>query len=263
MSEHKVADARADAESFVLGYVHPGQVSAQFMQSVMDLFIADENRGSRSRLVRRGAILAVGSGPRIASARNDVVRGFLRTSAEWLLMVDTDMVFTPADVDALFQVADPVERPLVGGLCFGGGRAGIVFPTLYVLQPPIDGAPPVRVVENYPDDALCRVDATGAAFLLGHRSVYEPMGEHYGEPAPWFVEGTVYHGLSFGEDWAFCMRAKDMGVPLYVHTGVKIGHMKAQVLDERSFRIQQIENEARREHEERNRLVVPKLVVGA
>jgi hypothetical protein len=80
---------------------------------------------------------------------------------------------------------------------------------------------------------MCEVHATGAAFLLIHRSVLTKMGEIYREsPYPWFLEGSVYKGTKFGEDWAFCMRAIEAGFKIHVHTGVKIGHVKPQVLDE-------------------------------
>src|SRR5450756_755286 len=49
-----------------------------------------------------------------------------------------------------------------------------------------------------------------------HRSTLLTIGAKYGKPAPWFSEGTIYKGLTFGEDWAFCMRAKDLGIPIYV-----------------------------------------------
>src|SRR5450756_291425 len=69
-----------------------------------------------------------------------------------------------------------------------------------------------------------------------HRSTLLTIGAKYGKPAPWFSEGTIYKGLTFGEDWAFCMRAKDLGIPIYVHTGASIGHVKAQILDQSAYR---------------------------
>jgi hypothetical protein len=176
------------------------------------------------------------SGPRIAAARNDVVRHFLKFNAQWLLMIDSDMVFNPEQVDKIMEVADAEERPLLGGLCFGGGRSGIMFPTIYRLRVPGPNETPVEVVKDYPPDTLVPCDATGAAFLLMHRSLLIKMHETWGETnSPWFIEGSEYKGMAFGEDWAFCMRAKHLGYQLYVHTGVKIGHTKATVLDEPAY----------------------------
>ena len=77
-----------------------------------------------------------------------------------------------------------------------------------------------------------------------HRALLLKMHETWGETnSPWFIEGSEYKGMAFGEDWAFCMRAKHLGYQLYVHTGVKIGHTKAQVLDEAAYRIYQAQED--------------------
>jgi GT2 family glycosyltransferase len=224
-------------ESLVVGWVYPSEVNGLFMQSVLSLILSDDQRGANSRLLRNGGTIGVASGPRIASARNEVVEKFLtKFNSEWLLMVDSDMVFTPEDVDKLFEAANPKTHPIVGGLCFGGGRSGVMFPTIYRLVQSAENQSPIEVIEDYPENALCQVDATGAAFLLMHRSTLLAIGAKYGKPAPWFSEGTIYKGLTFGEDWAFCMRAKDLGIPIYVHTGATIGHVKAQILDQSAYR---------------------------
>lgn len=224
-------------ESCTIGYVNPGQVNSLFMQSVIDTLLVDEKRGSNSRILRNGGVISMVSGPRIASARNNIVQTFLdHTTSAWLLMVDSDMLWTPQAFHKLITHAHPRDYPIVGGLCFGGGRSGGMFPTLYALRPGTDDNPdPVQIIEDYPDDAMCKVDATGAAFLLMHRDTLKKIGAEFAGPSPWFAEGTVYKGLAFGEDWAFCMRAKSMGIPVHVNTGVKIGHVKPNILDEGSW----------------------------
>lgn len=220
-------------ESLALAYVHPGHVDAHFMQSIVNVLVDDSHR-QNPRVLRGGSYIAIGSGPRIAEARNQCVLSFLNEcQAAWLLMIDTDMVFPVSALDKIMEAADPETAPIIGGLCFGGGRSGVMFPTMYRLVKPELNESPVQTIEEYPPDAMCEVDATGAAFLLIHRSVLQKMGETYKDsPYPWFLEGSVYKGTKFGEDWAFCMRAKTEGFPIHVHTGVKIGHVKPQVLDE-------------------------------
>src|ERR1039458_3626595 len=78
-----------------VGYVHGGQVRAEFLASMLAL--ARKHAGTRIDV-----FLAAPSGPNISEARNLIVRRFLADCrAPWLLMTDTDMVFTPADVDKL------------------------------------------------------------------------------------------------------------------------------------------------------------------
>lgn len=229
---------QAPAESVALCWVHPGQVSGAFMESILKLERADLARPvGQQRIMRTGAgYLNMVSGPRIASARNTLVRIFLEQyKAEWLLMIDTDMVFEPEALDTLFQVADKDTAPIVGGLCFGGGH-GALFPTMYRLQDPKENdGKIVDWVREWEPGSVVQVDATGAAFILMHRSLLQAMGEKFPEPAPWYSE-TVYKGKEFGEDWSFCLRAMQMNVPVYVHTGASIGHMKPVMLDESIWR---------------------------
>lgn len=218
-----------------LSWISPGTVSTRFMDSVLGI-MRDE------RVVGHISII---SGPRIAQARNDVCHSFLANSAkpEWLVMLDSDMTFDADLIEKLLDASHEKLRPAVGGLCFGGGRVGIPFPTLYKLVDPAKNNGKVtEVIWNYPKDALCKVDATGAACLILHRELLMQMQDKFAtmpdghvNPHPWFAE-TVHLGHEYGEDWTFCMRLKQMKVPLYVHTGIKLGHIKTQNYDEDFYR---------------------------
>jgi hypothetical protein len=74
------------------------------------------------------------------------------------------------------------------------------------------------------------VGATGAAFLLMHRDALERVAKASGDrAAPWFRESVIGAAL-VGEDLTFCLRCAAAGIPVHVHTGVKIGHMKTTML---------------------------------
>lgn len=166
-----------------------------------------------------------------------MVQYFLDNPAQpdWLWMVDADMVFSYSQLIALLEVADPNSVPIVGGLCFGG-RTDRLFPTLYrVVDPATNNGEAIQIVEEYPDNALVRVDATGAAFLLIHRGVLEAMRATFPPPQYWFSE-SVYKGEEFGEDWTFCLRAAQLDIPVHVHTGVEIGHVKQRVIGAEDFK---------------------------
>lgn len=220
-----------------LGYLSPGTVSTRFHDSVVDLMLADPRVDSRISLV---------SGPLISTARCNIIRHFLsfQSKPEWLLMLDSDMSFDSEIAEKFLNVAHEKLRPVVGGLCFGGGRVGTPFPTLYRMTDPVKvGDEVTSVIKNYPKDALCKVDATGAACLFMHRDLLMQMHDQFGtmsdgheNPHPWFAE-TIYKGHPMGEDWTFCMRLKQMKVPLYVHTGIKLGHVKSQLYDEEFYNL--------------------------
>lgn len=228
-----------------IGYCSPGTVATRFVDSLYDLAMTDPRISGR---------ISVISSPRIAAARTEIVTSFLSLSnkPQWLLMLDSDMVFDTKIIERLLQAAHEKLRPVVGGLCFGGGRVGQPFPTMYQMTDPAENHGKVtEVLKNYPKDALCKVDATGAACLFIHREVLVQMQDKFGtmpdghtNPYPWFAE-TIYKGHEYGEDWTFCMRLKQMNVPLYIHTGIKLGHVKTQLYDEEFYQAYQRSHDGR------------------
>lgn len=209
----------------VIGYLSGGDTRIEFTRSIgaVTAYCFQNN------IPLLGALPHV-SGPRIAAGRNHIVESFLNTPADWFLMVDDDMVFEPDVIQRFLEVADPAERPIIGGLTFGTGRDGI-FPTLFRLDPDVNG--PVRL-DTWPLDELVAVDATGAACLFIHRTVFERMAEEYPKPWQWFQETTL-GGNAVGEDMTFCLRARALGIPIYVDTSLKFGHVKPRIINEDEY----------------------------
>lgn len=227
---HKVDPPTRDV---AIGYCRSTNLDGIFAERLMD--VQDYDWLHNHRIRKR---IFIESGPRIAAARNRVVERWLEDpESQWLWMLDTDMTFTADTLDRLLEAADPVERPIVGGLCFAGGRDFRIAPTIYVANP---DAPPgelnLQLHFDYPADSLIRVHATGAACLLIHRSVGEKLYARYHEKTvhPWFAE-TEMGGKDIGEDVTFCIRAGLEGFPIYVHTGIKIGHRKTTTLTEDEY----------------------------
>jgi GT2 family glycosyltransferase len=208
----------------VIGYMHPGLVRAEFAASLLGICMEGRTR------IR--TVIALESGPNISTPRNLIVCDFLEQNlAPWLFMADTDMVLGSDTVDRLIEAADPAERPVVGGLCYSLDH-GVKLPVMYELTQKDTGELAFRRYEKWPENSVVRVSATGAACLLMHRSALETVRLHSGdEAAPWFRETAIGAPLSLmGEDMTFCLRCAAAGIPVHVHTGVKAGHMKAQML---------------------------------
>lgn len=214
-------------------YLHPGQVSQSFSDSLVRLVAYHLGGRSVVKLGSGPLSLACGSGG-LVQARNEVARYFLDdTDADWLFMVDADMGFAPDTVDQLVAVADPVQRPVVGALCFGvrnnepdgmGGLKIRPFPTLYDWVKTEAGALGWTVRYTYPPNTLVQVGGTGAACLLVHRSALEKVRAEAGDA--WFDRAVLTDGTVVGEDLSFCFRLAKLQIPLYVHTGVKTTHHK-------------------------------------
>jgi len=234
--------------SVVVGYLDGGTWSACFGLSYRDLLLAD--MAGPQRIVREGGaeLRAVTGSGGIPTSRNKVARDFLdSTNGEWLFMVDSDMGFAPDTVEHLVATADPVERPVMGGLCFALKKSGDgdfnavryrIQPTLFEY---LDLGDEVgfRPVVDYPRDQVVACAGTGAACVLIHRSALKAVREQYGDV--WYDPITHPTGdkgkpRTFSEDLSFCVRLAGAGVPLHVNTAVKTTHDKHGVfLDETTF----------------------------
>ena len=229
-------------DAVTVAYVHPNEITESWHQSLLNLISWDLEHDAR---VARGGWLATRcyGADGIAGAREQAAAQFLaEKDADWLLWIDTDMGFAPDTVDRLMEVADPVRRPIVGGLCFAqrmndpdgmGGWATSMIPTIYDWVELENGEQGFLPRPTYPVSALVRCAGTGSACILIHRSVLEKMVDKF---------GTCYeraknpsNGRRIGEDLSFCMRAGALDIPVYVHTGVRTTHFKPSWISERDF----------------------------
>lgn len=226
------------AQRICLAFIHGGDTAGAFTESVATTLIKDQGR-------HISHVFGFQSSPRIATARCMVVAHFLEElrDCDWLWFLDSDMAWDYEAARLLFETADRKNVPILGGLCFAGGRSytesgkPTMFPTIYRLIADEDGSPSIDRVTDFPRNELIEVGATGAACLLIHRSVlvemfkrYRYMPDGHENPFPWFAE-TVLKGKQYGEDTSFCLRAQACGFKVHVHTGVDIKHRKSMFLD--------------------------------
>lgn len=209
-----------------VAYVHPNEVSASFHACLNGMIMWDASH--HQRLIHDTGQLAIRCGTDgLVQAREQGVDLFLKSDTEWLLWVDSDMGWAPDSLDGLLAVADPKDRPVVGGLCFAaketggdgmGGHRSVPKPTIYIAE---DGK--YRTADWYPVNRLVRCDATGSAFVVIHRTVLERVGRKFG---CWYQRTLTDDGRLLGEDISFCDRLRQLDIPLYVHTGIRTTHHK-------------------------------------
>ncbi len=227
--------------SVVIAYPHGWEKSAVFDECLHRLM---ENVGGRIDVAR---LPSFGVAGRLHDIRNQQVKAFLdQSNHEWLWLIDDDMAFAPNLLDLLLDAADPNERPVIGGLCFGQKILRFnemmvpelsIFPTIYKWDPQ---GKCFSSASEYPDNAFVKVAGTGAACLLIHRKVLELVRENWGDV--WFTPVGGAGGdpdAHFSEDLSFCGRLGQLEVPVYVHTGIKTGHQKPRWLTDELFRAQQ------------------------
>jgi GT2 family glycosyltransferase len=231
-----------------VGFLHPGHYAACFAESFKEMLLTDLIGGQRIVSHDHGQLALHTSSAGIVEGRNTLAKFMCdHSQAEWLFMVDSDMGFNGDTLERLIATADPVERPVVGALCFGhrkngkasfGGMKYISQPTIYDWHEDDDIAGWLPRFD-YQRDALTRCSGTGGACVLIHRTVFERMRDMFGDE--WFT--PINHAkaeTTFSEDLSFCIRLAALGLPLFVHAGIKTTHDKGGVfLDEELFESQQ------------------------
>lgn len=231
----------AKDEAVTVAYVCSDSVVHSWHRSMVEMLGFD---GQRNRRVMTGGFIAMRCGTNgLVEARNTAVKTFLeQDKADWLFWVDTDMGFEADCIDRLFEAADPVDRPIVGALCFSwredepdtmGGYRHTATPTVLDWRH-VDGQYGWEVRWQFPVNTLTRVGGTGAACILVHRSVFEKIEAEHGRV--WYdrVPNTST-GQLIGEDLSFCLRAGALQIPVFVHTGIPTTHHKSFWLSEEDY----------------------------
>lgn len=195
----------------VLGVIHDEQMASPFVWSLFDL-----TRKRGDQIV--GAISVGGGAGRLDNARNEVAKRFLRVNSEWLLTLDTDMVFSIEDFDTLLKSADPDFAPIVSGMYFVDER-----PPRAAAANTVGSS--IKSITDWEEDKLITVDWCGAGFMLIHRSVFEKVGDD-----PYRQDIVAPSGALVGEDYSFCERARQTGFIVQVNPSVFIGHVKPRIL---------------------------------
>jgi len=206
-----------------VGWLDDGECQGTFTESLLGMIVP----GCMNRVIR--GWIRYETGPVLDRARNELAERFLRTDGEWLLSIDSDMIFQPDLADRLLEHADPEERPIVSPVCYGITSDLGVFPSVFGV-----GELGFYVRHDLPVDQLVRVDGVGAACTLIHRTALERIGEV--GPGRWY-DHLMLRGKPIGEDLSFCVRAAAAGIPIWVHTGIPIRHLKIRVaIDEPYYR---------------------------
>lgn len=158
----------------------------------------------------------------VDNARNDAVRIALGEGKQnigpvsHVLFVDSDMVVPTDGLDKLLAHG----LASVGGLYFG--KLPPFLPVAFNLDP-------FGRLKDYESDKLTRVDGLGMGFTLVETHVFTEMRSAFGDDN-WFRAGE-----GIGEDVWFYMRMKKMGLPTYLDTNVKCGHVGELVVDYGTF----------------------------
>ena len=211
-------------EKITLGMCSPGQWSAMFATSIIDIARSQQQLGQLISLEGSGVI---------SRLRNQVVATFLeKTTDDWLLQIDTDQIITIDHFKKLTMAADKDERKIVSGIVHAAWDTGHLYPEpvpcVFKIGEQNSG---LVAMHEYPEDTVVEIDASGTGCILIHRSVFELMRERQDEVNEgdmWcFYRDMPVHQSWVGEDILFSLKARALGIKMWCHTGVQIPHRRS------------------------------------
>lgn len=171
---------------------------------------------------------AVGS--LVYDARNQISYGAVETGADYLLWVDSDMVFEADAVLRLHQTMTETGADLVTALCTT--RKAPIKPVIYKAlawdEVETEQGPAVKITReeyrDYPRDSVFEIAGCGFGFVLTKVSAFKALWERNEQP---FAPMPM-----FGEDLSACIRMKRAGAKLVCDSRVKVGHIGQFVVTE-------------------------------
>ena len=149
-------------------------------------------------------------------AREHVVDSALAWGADWLFMWDDDMLMPWSAFLRLWRH----QKPVVAALAFTAREP--IQPVIYRIEEKQNANGQLvhnsKFVLDYPENQLISDEHVDGPIAFGAGVVLINMNVFRQVPKPWF------HSTGGGEDWMFCIRCWQHGVPRYVDTSLKTLH---------------------------------------
>lgn len=173
----------------------------------------------------------------IAALRNNIVDRALLNDATHLIMMDTDQIYHPKTITRLLSH----KLPIVGAVVH---RRYPPFDSLMLKRAEDEeGEAKYYSIDDYGDDELIEVDATGSGCLMFDMEVFRNM------PRPWFrMRANPKTGFVTGEDIGFCQDLRAAGYKIFVDTSVPADHLTTMAVNKKTNKLFRSMKEKQHEH---------------
>lgn len=173
--------------------------------------------------------------PSLPTARNTLVQEFLKTKADYILWLDSDMMpEEPTDpnvaLQMLYNALQETGEHIAAGLYRAKQVHGFNYAAWQETAKP-DGSPTFTPLMEWPSNInWFSVDVTGLGFCLMKRKVFEDMAAAgYGKPGKQFFHWEDPNSMS--EDfYMFSKARKEFGYKAWIFTRVRLSHMGGLVV---------------------------------
>lgn len=146
---------------------------------------------------------------------------------DYVLWIDSDSVFTTDDFEKMLEMSETRNIPFLSALYFT--KRSKACKPVYLIKKEKD----YKLAENYPKNALIKVDGVGFGFFLCRaKELFQVYAKHGSKT--FMLEEKENTGKMVGEDVVFSKAVTKEGFPLIVWTDVCIGH-EGGVTNEKVF----------------------------
>lgn len=240
-------------ETVTIGWCDNDTVHGQFMQGVIETMLDGNTNGKKIDSIIRIRGNLIGRQRQMLFNRwaNDA-------KTDWLLWVDSDICLNSQAIDYLWETADKVYRPVVSGVYFIykdlDGTTPIPLPSIFYEMEENEFL--MRYVHPLPPEQIMQVDHAGFGLVLMHKSIIPKLREKFSDGflfAENIVSSKEEHYI--GEDIAFFRKLKQANIPLYVHTGALVNHIKYFNFDANYYSLYWAAAAARERYEQQQALL--------
>ena len=161
----------------------------------------------------------------VDKARNDLAKRAVESGADYVLWLDSDMVFAPGLLEQL--MADMDGRDIVCGLFHM--RKPPFKPCLFkkLRQGMNVLTNEAEDYDDHPTETIFEVEGCGFGCVLMRAKVLKDIRGKYGEP---FSRLPGY-----GEDVGFCIRARGCGYKIHCDPRIEVGHRADTIVTSQTF----------------------------
>lgn len=199
-----------------------GSVPIDFFTSVLNLVMPDNTEVDIS--VNANALVYV--------SRNQLAKRAIDKGYDFILWLDSDMVFGPITLINLLESAQKNLLDFVSGIYFKRQlpTAPVIYKSLRWSNDKTTGVIDhgSMVFDDYPKDRLFRISGAGLACTLVRVSAIQECINRFKYPP---FDPMPY----LGEDLSFCWKPNECGIKMYCDSRVKVGHVGAYVFDEKTY----------------------------
>jgi len=163
-------------------------------------------------------------GSLVYNARNNLARQAIKAEADWVLWLDSDMVFSPDFLQRMLKACTENGIDFLTALCFR--RKPPYTPTLFDRLEKVDKGASYTALMSVPDGRF-KVGGCGFAGVLLSTDVLLSVASKFGR-----MFDPIY---GFGEDLAFCWRARQCGYDIWCDSDIEMGHVGQTIVTRAYF----------------------------